>query len=346
MRALLWNHRFTKISITPEWNEPYHWMTKALRGEGWEVLRHPDLRLGFNAAPSDDLTAADLVIYSHTTARHVRGFDGPQWFVKSTGPTRYHTTLDPLGYGPYSSITYEKPPFMSVSDDAVRQVFEEDRCRWVSEGESKWGEGLFSPFTLPFDGDYILVLAQTLGDDTVTGMWFGDYLSSLMSVVRALTLTSTLPIVVKIHPWTDSFAGFTKGQPIPSASDKVTRQVSQALSDISPSVYCISGMASVHSVIPGAKAVVCCNSGAGLEALLHKKPVITWGYPEYHWVTYDLRHLCDLERALNLDWFDEEAVGKFATWYVKDYCFSDYPSAVRRVRLLLSQIATSKPAFT
>ena len=337
MRVLLWNHRFDEIAKCPDWNTPYRWITESLTAQNIEVYRHPGLRLRFDVETSASLTAADLVIYSHTTARHVRGFDGPQWFVKSTGPGKFHTTLDPLGYGPYSSITYEKPPFDQVSDEEVERFFEEEAGRWGNTGDSKWGKGLFGNCEVPFE-EYILVLTQTLRDETVTNMFFGDYLNSLKIVIHSLALTTDLPIVVKIHPWTDPHKGFVNGQPVPSGETAITESVLTVISAISPKVHCFTGFTSVHSFFPRARAVVLCNSGAGIEALLHKKPIISWGFPEYHWVTYDLRHACDMERALSLEWVNQQAADRFTYWYVTQYCLYSYESAVRRVSELLDKL--------
>jgi len=144
--------------------------------------------------------------------------------------------------------------------------------------------------------DYVLVLGQTLKDATVDTMWFGDYWKALYSVIHALVQIVNCPVVVKLHPYVDGYVGYADGVPIPTSETEISTAIKHKLEGLGAKVY--RGLASVHSFLPKARSVVLCNSGAGLEALLHKKPVIAWGYPEYHWACYDLRHLCDLPRAL------------------------------------------------
>ena len=79
------------------------------------------------------------------------------------------------------------------------------------------------------------------------------------------------------------------------------------------------------------------NSGAGFEAMMHDKPIISFCFPEYHWVTYDLRKICDLHAAIGLDWFNKASQRRFLYWYMEKYCFYDYNSAKRRIDDLLEE---------
>jgi len=90
--------------------------------------------------------------------------------------------------------------------------------------------------------------------------------------------------------------------------------------------------------------VLLANSGAGIEVMMHRKPIISWGFPEYHWQTYDLRHLADLDRALDTgSWFVPGNSDKFLYWYFHHYCFYDQASADRKVaELLKSKFCVNK----
>lgn len=72
---------------------------------------------------------------------------------------------------------------------------------------------------------------------------------------------------------------------------------------------------SIHDIIPHSHAVVCVNSGTGMEALLHKRPVITFGRCEYDCVT-NVATTEDIINVLANPTFDEKEVRAFYdTWY-------------------------------
>lgn len=338
-RAIIWNHRYNTTRGFPEWDNPMCWTIRALRDNGWDVQRHPEFTCTESLEVNGDLQGADLVLYTHTTDNHVRGFNGPQWFIKSTAPDQFHATLDTLGYGPFSSITYSKPDFESVADSDLDDYFATKVSKWIDARTSKWGDDIFTSAG-PGGEDYVLVLAQTFKDETVDGMWFGNYWTALYQVVNVLAQIEPR-VVVKLHPWTDGHGGFDcVGKPKAPTTTEHSDKCRAELEKIGPNVEVYSGMGSVHDFIKQSRCVVLCNSSSGLDALLHKKPIISWGYPEYHWAAYDMRHLCELPRALDLTWFNERRAAQFIYWYTERYCIYDQASANRRVGKLLSGIET------
>jgi len=48
-------------------------------------------------------------------------------------------------------------------------------------------------------------------------------------------------------------------------------------------VFLVDG--NIHALIAASEAVVVISSGVGFEALIHGKPVVTLGNPDYRWVT-------------------------------------------------------------
>ena len=336
-RALIWNHRYDTTRGFPEWDKPLCWTIGALQARGWEVQRHPGFTCSTPLEVNNKMSDADLMIFTHTTVNHVRGYDGPKWFIKSTSPDQFHASLDPLGYGPFSSVSYSRPPFDAVQESDVSRYFEEKVPEWTESRTSKWGDGIFRSGG-PGGQDYVLVLAQTFKDETVDGMWFGNYWSALVQVVNVLAQVEQR-VVVKLHPWTDGTGGFDcVGKPKPPETTDYSERCKAALEELSPHVEVHTGMSSVHDFIRDSRCVVLCNSSSGLDALLHRKPIISWGFPEYHWVTYDMRHLCELPQALDLKWFSEDEAAKFIYWYTEHYCIFDEASADRRVEELLSGI--------
>ena len=91
------------------------WITTALHELGHEVQAHTKMNIELpHSKPYDRSDTCDIVIYNHATAPQIRGNvikAKHTWFFKATIPETGYSTLDPLGYGPYSSLTYDRPPF-------------------------------------------------------------------------------------------------------------------------------------------------------------------------------------------------------------------------------------------
>jgi hypothetical protein len=341
VKAVFWPHKFHFLATSKEWREPLRWIAQALQELGVECRSHPGLQAGLDLpAWKGDPADHQIAVVTHTNEFEARKFGVEArdvWVVKSTGPSRSHVTLDPLGYGPYSSITYKRPKIPRATPLDFNTFWSDAVPAWIQERDSKWGRGVLIDFLpeLP-DEDYVLVLAQTLGDETTGAMAWGSYEEALVGVVYAAQLVQDRPVVVKLHPWTDGKAGFTEdGQPLPPDNTRTSDRLKKRLSEWK-GVHVYSGMSSVHEFLPRAHCAITCNSGAGIEALMHLVPVISWGYPEYHWAGYDLRHLCDMPRALDVDrWYDQDYAARWLWWYLRRYAVSGPESARARVRELL-----------
>ena len=304
------------------------WLANALRANGIDIVKK-DLKCKGLEAPEYNHrrdNPCDIAIYNHIDISNLTGNEvkaDRNWFFKPTVPDQFHTTLDTLGYGPFSSISYEKPDFENVDPGLF---FASKVKAWVEMGSTKWGG--FENKEEITDTDYWLVLGQCGGDSVNTHHDFGDYFTKLRQVVAELARVDRRKIIVKLHPYTD---GMDATDTI--LSDKLKAEL-EARSD---QVKVYTGKVGIHNFIKNCRAVVLGNSGAGFEAMMHHKPIIAWGKPEYHWTSYDLRHLADLIRAIKLDWFDAEKQDKFLCWYMETYCFYDQESCDRRVKALLAE---------
>ena len=73
--------------------------------------------------------------------------------------------------------------------------------------------------------------------------------------------------------------------------------------------------------------------------MMHDVPIISYGYPDYHWITKDLRILTQLNGYIdNLNWFDKERSRNFLCWYINEYLCYDIPSTINRITQLLQEI--------
>lgn len=330
MKAVIWGYKYADFCTS--WKLQLHWMINALKTSGVDVCIHSDMKvenLAHIPKYDSEKDKCDICVYNHADISHLVGNVIPtkkNWFFKPTVPDEFHTTLDALGYGPYSSITYEKPPFEYVNKEEVKTFFKTKVKDWIGLRKTKWGEGFIgTEEDIPYN-DYYLILGQCGGDSVVTRMDFGSYFTKLEQVAKELTRIDSRQVVIKLHPWTDGeFAKDTK----------FSENMKGRLESIDPKIKVYLGKLNVHAFIKKARCVLLANTGAGFETMMQRKPIISWGFPEYHWITYDLRHLSDLIRAIKLDWFDVKKQDKFLYWYTEKYCFFDQESANRRVKELL-----------
>lgn len=325
MKCVIWGYEYKDMKET--WSSQMKWLINALQENNIEVklknLKCKDVNLPEYNCKTDN--PCDIGIYNHTDESVLVGnvlTTRVNWFFKPTVPDEVHTTLDTLGYGPYSSITYEKPDFENVQ---VGDFFETKVRKWIDSKITKWGNTRFKEEEIK-EKDYWLVVGQCAGDSVVTRHDFGGYVIKLTQVIKELLRVDDRLIIVKLHPHMDG-----KDATDTVYSDNIKKQIEK----ISPRIKVYSNKSNIHNFIKNARAVILANSGAGFETMMHHKPIIAWGFPEYHWVTYDLRHLADLKRAIKLDWFDREKQDKFLYWYTQNYCFYDQESCNRRVRELL-----------
>ena len=323
--VVLWPYVFTCRS---DWDVRMQWVANSLRSLDYDVYRHHKMSCCKDYPVYQGQDTCDIVIYNHADVSLI---DLPQsiraertWFFKTTVPDRHQTTLDDLGYGSYSSITYEKPDYENATDEEVQKFFDTRVKKWLDDNACKWGNNHFSIQPELDKEDYYLVLGQCGHDEVVNHQDFGSYFPTLIGIIKELNRVGDRSIVVKLHPKMKE-----KDNPLEIA-DKIRK--------INPDITVYRDYSAIHPLLEKAYCVITGNSGAGFEAMMHHKPIISFAYPEYHWATYDLRKRCDLRRAIQVDnWFDRGKSDRFLHWYMDKYCFFDEPSALRRVKELLTR---------
>lgn len=335
MKAIIWGYKYSDMKAS--WREPVLWLANSLMKCGVEVKPHPNFKCDGMVLPLYDFTKdhdADICIYNHADVSCLIGNvlkTKRNWFFKPEAvPTRFHTTLDELGYGPYSSITYEKPAFENVSKKVVDKYFDTKVKDWIDTKVTKWGGRFENEIQEVQENDYHLVLGQCGGDTVVNNHDFGNYFTKLEQIIRELVrINSHRWVVVKLHPYTDG-----RDEPGTAFSEGLKRK----LEVIGPKVKVFIGKSNVHNFIKNAYCVHLANSGAGFEAMMHHKPIIAWGFPEYHWIAYNLRHLADMNNAIKLQWFDRDKSDKFLYFYTEKYCFYNQKTSNRKVKDLLEKV--------
>lgn len=323
MKVKVSAHKYRNIN--GNWMRMYGMVFNALETLGADI--QASKFLNFSYPPIVDEADA-IYIYNHSNLDELdelQFFRGKKsLFLKPTAPTPEYFSIDDLGYASYSSITYKKPNFEMYESD----FFHTKVAMFKENKEHKWSDRedlkMFST-NLSIPDNHVLVIGQMPGDETVTKQSFGNHWDKLKLIVRKLYKQHAL--VIKIHPT------------LQSESEKAGswEQYKKTIDEWkSLGVTVIEGYESIHSVLPKTRVAIVENSTAGIECMMHDVPIISYGYPEYHWVTKDLRHLPQLTNAINdLSWWSKEKSRKFLSWYCEQYLCYDQESTTRRIKWLI-----------
>jgi len=167
-------------------------------------------------------------------------------------------------------------------------------------GESKFAQPPMGKITVESDGPYVLFPCQIPHDETIKYHSDISVLDALMATCEA-TKKLNMPLVVKGHPVN------------PGSMAPLYQAVKQY-----DHVHWVDDV-SIHDLIPNAHAVVVVNSGTGMEAMLHKRPVITFGRCEYDCVSNKATadNIVDVLRSPVFN--EKEVRAFFESWYEWTY---------------------------
>ena len=166
-------------------------------------------------------------------------------------------------------------------------------------GESKFQQPAIGSFKIE-GGPYVLFLCQIPHDETIKYHSDISVLDALLATCEA-TKKLNMPLVVKGHPVN------------PGSMAPLYQAVKQY-----DHVHWVDDV-SIHDLIPKAHAVVVVNSGTGMEAMLYKRPVITFGRCEYDCVSNKATadNIVDVLRSPVFN--EKEVRAFFESWYEWTY---------------------------
>ena len=165
-------------------------------------------------------------------------------------------------------------------------------------GESKFAQPASQKLDLP--KDFVFFPCQIPHDETIKYHSDVSVLDALMATCKA-TQTLNIKLIVKGHPVNPASMA-----PLYQAAMQYNHVT--WVTDVS-----------IHDIIPHARAVVVVNSGTGMETLLHKRPVVTFGRCEYDCVS-NRATTDNIVDILKDPKFDEKAVRAFfESWYEWTY---------------------------
>jgi capsule polysaccharide modification protein KpsS len=207
---------------------------------------------------------------------------------------RWLFSIDTKGWAGGASVYPYDSLFTEQYDSSAFDMF---RNRALNN-ESKIAQPSFKDLDLP--ENFVLFACQVPTDQTIKFHSKVDVGKALMYTLQ-VTQRMNIPLIVKPHPSRQDTQVFLRNA---VAQYKHARWISNA---------------SIHQLIQMSKCLVVVNSGTGMEALLHKKPVVTFGQAEYDCVANPATR-DSLEHVLNNLLYDEQRVYNFFhSWY--KYCY-------------------------
>ena len=239
---------------------------------------------------------ADIVYIPHksTDTFPVSGKD-IRYYMQSVFPFQFY--IDSKGFAGGAS----RYPFDFDKDrDIPHGSFYAQMQARAFTGASKFDQPPIGKINVESDGPYVLFLCQIPHDETIkyhsnVGVW--DSLKYTLEATKELNM----PLVVKGHP-------VNPGSMYPLSS----------LCKLYNHVHWVDNV-SIHDLIPKAHAVVVVNSGTGMEAMLHKRPVVTFGRCEYDCVSNKATadNIVDILRSPVFN--EKEVRAFFESWYEWTY---------------------------
>jgi hypothetical protein len=260
---------------------------------------------------------ADLLVIPHKQDFHFRRLCAqPFYYMQTRFPWLF--TLDPRGWGP-NATTY---PCRYDAGDPERGTYERYVERVVGANTSKFTQSarteradLIARGDIP-EGPYIFFPCQIPRDQSIR--FFSPHAEGeVVAALAAWTRTRGVDVVFKAHPANPKSAA--------------------PFRDTARGEHCYWSDASVHDLIAHATAVYVINSGVGFEALLHGKPMVSFGHAEYDAVTVhgDLEDLDGAWAAVQTSDPDARLTEykRFVDWYCRLHCVDLSDPGARDARL-------------
>lgn len=273
----------------------------------------------FNWRACNPLLAGRVISY------HTKGEGDGRHLRMQEGALAGYSTLDHAGYAGFSSVAKDHEQVRRFASNVpFEDLLRNQRALYdsvVSGNRSKYAQ---SHPAERIDAPYVFVALQ-VAIDTVAELAWMSGMELLKHVVRQYE-SRGVAVVVKRHPYCQSVT------------------VQATLRELERAGRTIVSNASIHDLIAGANAVFTVNSGVGLEALIHRKPVVVSGLCEYGYAASPVRDAGELaalvERGIPHD--DRKAL-EFLYFYTQRYAFTldDLARLERRIDAWLDGESTA-----
>lgn len=215
--------------------------------------------------------------------------------------------FDPQGIRAFSSIAQAQFPQDDIDPDVARPFFRRVRQRIVQGRRSRYAQ---PEAITPLAPVKAAVFLQSEGHRVVGETCYLDRWQMLETVCASVDG----PVIVKAHP---------------RDCDPATREGLRDICTRFPHLAVSDG--NIHDLITVSERVVTINSAVGIEAYLHRKPVVLCGQSDFHHIADVVRSQVQLSEILERA-PRKRAYDKFIWWYFAEQCLSGTdPDLVDRV---------------
>lgn len=238
---------------------------------------------------------------AHVLSYHTHGTDEPRFLRIQESTIAGRCSADSAGFAGFASIANNAVVRSEVQgSSSASATLRALRNYLLTSNTSKYHQ--------PDDfetvsGPYVFVPLQ-ITTDVVAELGYLDALTMLRVVTEFFDHTP-VKVVVKRHPYCRSIT------------------IERELARLARQHLVIVARGSIHSLLGDCKAVITVNSGVGLEALLHGKPVIVTGACDYAQAATVCRDIDGLRQALgDLDALkdrNEQERESFLEYYCTQY---------------------------
>ena len=209
-------------------------------------------------------TDITLCYHIHKNANQAKNDN--EWCSHTSGSPGYFT-FDQMGYAGFSTVCNVAPPSFNEGYAELfktKEWFEEFASDYIGNNVSRNTQYIKAP---KIEGEYVFIAGQLSYDSVlqlsdIPGQVYYDNMAR-----RAQELG--LKVVYKPHP----------GEMLKDARKGTFKAPNGS----------IVTQGNIHELIAGAKAVITVNSGVGMEALFHRKPVYICGSADYEGGCYKVR---------------------------------------------------------
>ena len=275
------------------------------------TLEHEVIELELDGSFPPDPPEAELKVYAHKSRREVPNAD---LFYKEMY-VRGLFTIDSLGWGGEHSGLREPPDVSNQDPGPARHFCEGLRQSFLKSGRSKHRQPRLR--RIPENvRPYLLAPLQVPDDDAV------KYQSPY----------SVLKYVETLVAWAEESRHNIVFKPHPGAALPDIGAILRARGLSGQYVFVLNE--NIHALIAASAGVVVLTSGVGFESLIHGKPVVTLGNPDYRWATChvgvgDGKRALDYIRAYSA--IQQQAAYNFVALYYQEHAYDIASSRIKPV---------------
>ena len=241
------------------------------------------------------------------------------WCIMST-PLLEYIIFDRDGYSGGNSLA--RSPGMLDVDGVIEKnaenTFDHLQRVYISKNRSKYNQPAPAPSVAvrSASAPFILALGQVSGDTACVFTHFPASTSDT-SVGYLKTWLTALPIL-------DTFGVPVIYKPHPREASCHNALLNEFLAGPTFLNASVAGEISLHDLLRECAGVITINSGAGFEALMHLKPVVTMGAVDYSGATLNCKSAADIEAAL--DYINRPVDEVWLKRYLHAYLARTYPT--------------------